>query len=157
MKKKALLLVILIFGVLMYSGCGSNPLVLDTDTAAQSLLNNLTFSDELTKISAETMSRIYSVEAADVVKSAVYISTGATAEEIAVFEAADAEAASRIKTALSQRIQEQQEAYQNYNPQELDKLSKAILQSRDNYVILCVAQDAEATKAQVEALLQGDK
>ena len=48
-------------------------------------------------------------------------SGGATAEEIACFEAKDSDSAAKIKTALENRIDSQKKAFENYQPQEMTK------------------------------------
>ena len=74
----------------------------------------------------------------------VYVSTGATAEEIAVFEAVDKEAAARIKEAVLQRAAEQEATFRDYLPAEVPKLQKAVPLCGGPLCDFCVSNHNEA-------------
>ncbi len=76
-------------------------------------------------------------------KCAVYLGTGATAEEIAVFKAKSADAAKAIAEAFSARRDSQITAYKNYVPAEVPKLERAIVQSRGVYAVYVTAAEAD--------------
>ena len=82
---------------------------------------------------------------------AVYIGTGATAEEIAVLDATSDEAAQRIYEALQKRVERQREDFEDYVPAELQKLEDPVLEKNGVQVVLCISDDNEAA----QALLQG--
>ena len=64
----------------------------------------------------------------------VYVSSTATAEEIAVFEAKDSAAASRLETIVNTRVQEQKDIYADYAPLEVSRLEKAVIRKK---AIIC--------------------
>ena len=101
---------------------------------AHLLSETIAFQDSLTAVSDEMATVLYRLNEADVAAKKVYVSTGATAEEIAVFEAVDKEAAARIKEAVLQRAAEQEAAFRDYLPAEVPKLQKPYLYG-DRYVI----------------------
>ena len=82
-----------------------------------------------------------------------YISSGATAEEIAVFEAADKAAADRLYKAAQERVENQKTAFEDYVPAEMTKLGNPVLVKKGSFVVLCVADDAAAAKKIVDKAL----
>ena len=90
----------LLLGVSALAGCSKNEGTLDVQKAADALKAGVTFKDELAPPADAAFATLYDVKDEDVTKHAVYVSSGATAEEIAVFEAKDADAAARVKTAV---------------------------------------------------------
>ena len=76
-------------------------------------------------------------------------------EEIAVFEGKDEAAAGRIKTAVDQRIADQRAAFEDYNPEEQEKLSDPVIVTAGKYVILCVSNDNEAAKKCIDSYTKG--
>ena len=92
--------------------------------------------------------------AEDVVGQQVYVSTGATAEEIAVFEAVDADAAQRIEAAVLQRIADQKTSFEDYLPAELPRLEDPFLFVKGRYVVLCISDYNEEVEAELKELLK---
>ena len=72
--------------------------------------------------------------------------TGATAEELAVFETKDSAAAEALVEKLKTRNSDRIESYSTYIPAEVPKLEDAVMVSGGRYVVLCVAQDASAVR-----------
>ncbi|NLX91473.1 MAG: DUF4358 domain-containing protein [Firmicutes bacterium] len=138
------------------SGCNKPAaeieITLDVDECADVLLETIAFQDILTAVSDEMATTLYQISEQDAVKQKVYVSSGATAEEIAVFEAADAVAAKRIEKAVLQRVAEQQASFKDYLPAELPKLNDPFILVRDKYVILCISDDNEKVKTKLDRL-----
>lgn len=136
------------------ASCGQSATV-DVEAAADTLYHNITFEDTMEPLDASMLSSIYSdVQSDDIVKSKVYTSTTATAEEIAVFEAKDAAAASRLETIVNNRIQEQKDIYADYAPLEVSRLEKAVVRKEGNYLFFCVAADKDKVESEIDALLK---
>ena len=93
----------------------------------------------------------YGIDQKDVQQGAAYVSTGATAEEIAVFSCTDDSAAQRVESALKQRVDSQKQSYVDYVPKEMTKLNDAVLIRRGNLVALCISND----NATAKQLIQG--
>lgn len=79
--------------------------------------------------------------------------TGATAEELAVFETKDADAAAALVQKLEARNADRIESYSSYIPEEVPKLENAVILSGGRYVVLCVAKDASAVREAAEKAL----
>ena len=119
----------------------------DPAATANALLASEAFSESLVSIDQDIACMLYGIDEDTVTGSAVYGSTGATAEEIAVFAFADADGAAAGKAALETRISEQKIALESYQPAELVKLDAALIEQRGNSVLMVVAADQEAAKA----------
>ncbi len=142
--------------VLLFTGCGAKPakVSIDAVSLADTLSQNIAFEDSMSVLEQEIMLDIFGIDGALVKNQKVYVSTGATAEEIAVFESHDKESANEIYKALSKRIEDQKLAFENYVPKELAKLSDAVLQQRENYIILCISNDSQTAKSIIEDHIQ---
>lgn len=146
-KRKLLMLaaaLVLIIGIL--TGCNGNTAVtIDTEALADNLYSQVTWKDQLGEIDLDKALSLYGISADAVASGKVYMGTNATAEEIAVLEAASADQVAVIKAGLEARIEAQLTSFQSYNVAEVPKLENPVLQTKGSYVILCVCDDkAEA-------------
>lgn len=135
---------------LLAVGCsdGGAGRAVDVQQVADGLIQSVKFQDQMSALKQETAVKLYGFEAGDVVKAGVYESTGATAEEVAAFEAKDAAAAGRVKEKVEERIEAQRAGFKDYQPAEMAKLEDPVVVAKGNYVILCVSDDnAGAQKA----------
>lgn len=123
-------------------GC-SEKKELDIDKLSEELLSGGVFSETLEPVELDILGYIYDVSEDDYAEAAVYCSSGATADELAIFKAKDADAAKRIAEAAQQRIEEQIRGFKNYVPAEVPKLEKAYQTTYGDYVLLCVSTDPE--------------
>lgn len=117
--------------------------VVDVTAVADQLKNDITYVDGLTELSPEMVEKLFGLaQGTDYKAGKVYVgSGGATAEEIACFEANDADGATKIKETLEQRIESQKVAFENYQPQEMDKLNSPVLVVKGNNVFMCISDD----------------
>ena len=145
MKNKLCLLLVILLAVSIFAGCGGKNTAIDFDpqVAADSLLAGDAFSDILSPVSPEIAATLYGIDKADINSCSVYCSTGATAEEIAVFRCTDEAAAAKVEQAAHDRIQAQKDAYVSYAPQEIPKLDNAAVRKAGSYVVLVVAAKYE--------------
>ena len=123
---------------------------LDPAALADSLASGLTFQDQLTPLDGDAAMNIYGLDNTSVVQLKVYVSTGATAEEIAVIETAGGDAAETVKAALEKRVEDQKLAFESYQPKEMTKLGDPLIETRGKYVILCLSDDNEAARALID-------
>lgn len=137
------------------SGCQTTgeQVELDVAACAQKLFETIAFEDTLTPVDEKMASILYQTAAADVVTQQLYVSTGATAEEIAVFEAVDVEAAERIKTAVLQRAAEQESSFRDYLPAEVPKLQNSYVHLAGRYVFFCISNHNDEAEAVVTQIL----
>ena len=144
-------------GALLLTGCSGKDggdIKLDVDKTADGLKAAVPFNDEMTAIEESVIYRLYDIDKEDVLKAKLYTGTAATAEEIAVFEAKDKDAAGRIYKAVQGRIADQKEGFEDYHPEEMTKLNAPYLEQTGKYVVLCLSDDNAKAKAEVDKQLK---
>lgn len=141
---KKLAVVILSLCAVMLSGCSKKEITVDPTELANSLLEQVKFVDSMTKLDKEAVAKLYGIKGELLESQAVYISTGATAEEIAILKATDEKNADTLYQALETRIEDQKTAFEDYVPAEMKKLEDPILIKKGNYVICCISNDNES-------------
>ncbi len=156
--KHLILTLMIITNTIALCACGSSttnsdevttstsPVALDLVAIGQELVNGNVFGDALEPIDASYIEMLMKIAPTEYTTAIINMSSGATAERFALFEAADNTAALALKDKCDQHIAEQIEAYAGYMPAELDKLNNATVAVYDKYVVLCVAEkytDAE--------------
>lgn len=135
MRKAVLLWVVLL--ALVVSACGGKTQAVDVNQLASELLEQVDFEDELTELDESMVSALYGVEGAQEQK--VYLSSGATAEEVAVFRFATEEEAQAALAVLEQRLESRRTDFANYMPDEAARLDNAVLECSGCCVALCVS------------------
>ena len=145
MKKKiAAIMFLIMLGTL--AGCSKEKKedrVIDVHTMAQSLLNDITYEDQLTKVEGNMFQMIYGISQEDIEEYEAYVSTGATAEEIAVIKAKDEATAESMEEKLTERVEAQKNSFANYIPKEVEKLEEAVVYQEGVYVVLSISNDDE--------------
>ena len=134
--------------ITMLAGCGSKEastkdseenktVTVDIESLADKLATDITYEDTLEQVDDDTIG--FYVDVADGVKSVMYMGTsGKTAEEVAVFEATDEDTAIQMKENVQTFLDDQGESFQDYIPEEADRVENAVLVQNGNYVVLCV-------------------
>lgn len=133
--------------VVSLSACSKKGTMKDIEvgTLAESLRNDIVYEDELSSIDLETAEAIYDITDIKLADSAIYVGSGGTAEEIAVFQCETEEDAKKLETVLKSRVEEQTESFRDYVPKELEKLEKAVIVVKGKYAMLSVSnEDAKA-------------
>jgi hypothetical protein len=139
---------VFLFLLLLFTGCGKKALSpIDLQAFSSDMLGSGAFTEQLTAVDPDIGSSFYNIPEADFTQALFFFSSGATAEELALFEAVDEEAALRIKAAVENRIAAQKIAFESYVPAEVPKLDKAVVYTRGTTVILYVADLYDAAKA----------
>lgn len=147
--KKSRLTAVLAALVILTAGCGGDKAKeIDAKALAGSLLSEVTYEDELQELSEQMAAMQFDTE--DGVKIYLYMGGGATAEEVAVFEAPDEEAAKKQLDHVKDFVDDQIETERDYRPEEVKRLEAAVLERRGKYVILCVSSDSDKAKDIIE-------
>ncbi len=132
---------VLVLALLTLCACGGKEPEAFDPAGAQDLLTSGAFSEELEAIDGEVACALYGIDPETVTDCAVYGSTGATAEELAVFVCADEEGAKAVETQLTTRVADRTADMVGYIPLEVPKLQEAVVERRGVSVILVVAND----------------
>ena len=126
----------------------------DVSAAADRFKNEIKWVDSLNELESGMIEKVIGVSADLYSKGKVYIgSGGATAEEIAVFEAKDTDSAEKIMDAYKKRIEAQKKAFENYQPKELDKLNDPLLTCAKQYVFVCISDERSKAMEIVSELI----
>ena len=145
MKKKNIflkLVAICSMASVLLLGCGSSsPVSVDTAALTTSLTSYISYDNELSELSEDDITNYVTVE--DGVKGVMYMSSGSTTEEVAVFTAPDEATASTMKNNVQEFLNDQKTSFEDYIPEEAQRIDDAVLVVNGNYVILCVSGDSD--------------
>lgn len=152
MKKKiviiGIILIIIIIGVcikFVFSDTNTE-ITLDMPKLAEELINAQIFEDQLNEVDKESIIKKYNLNAEKIKNVDAYVRTGATAEEILIMELLDKEDISETKKIMETQIEERKLDFQDYLPKEVFKLENYILESKGNYIVLCISNDSDKAK-----------
>lgn len=148
MRKKGYIIiiaVILIIAIAIFIFKNTNKeITIDIDKLSENIIKNVEFEDEMNITDAETVKKLYNIDNA--ISEKVYLSSGATAEEVAIFEFESKENAKEAVEKVNERIENQKSSYSGYAPKEVKRLEDAILIQKDKYIVFCVTEDENARK-----------
>lgn len=134
--------------VLFVAGCSSSVKTIDAAELAKSLASEITYDDTLEELDADEIAMY--VEVPDDVSAVMYMGSGSTAEEVAVFTAPDEDTAKTMLGNVQSFLDDQAESFQDYVPEETKRVGNAVLEQKGNYVILCVSGDSDSAKKVIE-------
>ena len=141
--------------LLLLPGCsGTGTASADVQKLADGLISGVKFQDQMSALGQNAAVKLFGLEAGDVAKAAAYESTGATAEEVAAFEAKDEAAAGRVKQKVEERIETQRAGFKDYQPAEMEKLKNPVVVAKGKYVVLCVSDDDAAAEKVIDSQLK---
>ncbi len=161
--KKIALVLLAILTLFVGASCGKTETAVDgtaaetaaaqPQTAAQwldMLAEKVPFDDAMQSV-PERAASVYGILDEDGYTGdcALYISTMATPEEIAVFRADDALSTDDLTQLALARLERQKESFTDYAPAEMPKLESAVVRTCGDFVIVCVCAD----NAKAQALL----
>lgn len=138
----ATLTAVLMLFTLFSCGGKETSAAVDLQNLAETLLADGKFDDALAQIDDDTVTMLYGIDNA--AEQVVYIGSGATPEEIALFSFATAAEAEAGFALAQMRIADQKEAFTDYNAWEMPKLEDAVVKQYGTYVVLCVSGDSRA-------------
>ena len=145
-----------VFACAVLASCGSQneDIQADINALAEELNTGITYQDPLAKLDDDMVGMLYSVDGL-VDASVVYMGSGATAEEIAVFDCVDAATAKdKVKPIVEEHVQSQSEAFENYVPEEVAKLNEAVVRQAGEYVVLSVSNDKDGANEIIDKYLK---
>ena len=148
MMKKTGLLAVLTAGVLLFAGCGGEAKTIDAQALAKSLATEIKYDDTLKELTADEISML--VDLPEDVDSVMYAGSGSTAEEVGVFTAQDSNQAKETMEDVQKYLDDQADSFQDYVPEETKRIGNAVLEQKNQYVVLCVSGDSDQAKEIIE-------
>ena len=145
--------VTMILTALLLCGCGGgSSKTLDVDELASSLVNDISYEEELVELDEEDIENYVDLE--DGVEAVMYMSGGSTSEEVAVFTAKDKATAAKQKSNVQTFLEDQKDSFADYIPQEAKRMEDAVLVTEGKYVILCVSGHSEEAHKIIDQALE---
>lgn len=135
------ILIIVVIGVIVVFTNDNKGITIDINDLSKDIIENIEFEDELNKVDNETASKLYDIN--DFTSQSVYMSSGATSEEIAIFEFEDKEVCKVALEKANKRIEEQKQNFKDYMPKEMKKLENAMIKNKNQYLIVCITNHPE--------------
>ena len=132
---------------LFSAGCGAAKTIGATELA-KALATEITYDDTLEKLEQDEISMYMDIP--EGVESVVYMGSGSTAEEVGVFTAKDSGAAKDTLDNVQDYLDDQQESFEDYKPEEAKRVGSTSLEQKGNYVILCVSADSDTARKVIE-------
>ena len=155
MVRKIMMLLVGVLAMCGLTGCGGSDsqevIQPDVHTLSGKLTDGVKFEDSVEEISLERALKYYGIDSSMVSDGDVYMSTGATAEEMAVFEASSAGSASVIFDRLTVRRDDSVKMYIGSKPADV---SNAVLYIHDNFVVYVVSDDSGAALGIIKEYLE---
>lgn len=121
-----------------------------TKEIAEKIEAEVGFKEKLNGVNDKLLASMYNVTAEDAVGGYVLTSSGATAEEIAVFEVKNSQQAKKLKSKLSDRVENKKRDFENYIPAEMTKLKDPCIAVSDKLVVLCISDNTDKAKKFLE-------
>ena len=147
--KKSGLTAVLAALALFAAGCGSNTVKeIDAQALADSLATEITYDDQLEAMGVELASVYFDLE--DDVTTSLYMGSGSTAEEVAVFDTPDEETARKQMEHVQAYLDDQAESFRDYIPEATKRVENAVLEQGGKYGILCVSGDPDKAEEIIE-------
>ncbi len=152
------LLVPMLLLTLLLGACGnSDATAAAVDLAAleQRLRTELEFTDEMMNLDDSLFARFYEFDLALATEHRITVSSGWTPEEIALFEARDAAAATAIEKGLEARRERQIERFTDYVPEERPKAEGAVICRSGRHVAYVACAKPEDARRIIQAVFGG--
>ncbi len=115
----------------------------DTDAIAQKIMGALDFEYEMNKVSEALIYSLYGIKTEMLDSAAIYMSTGAIADEVSVIEYSYENGVddSFIQSKISEHINERIGQMRDYNPDEVKKLERTIVLVKDGLAVIGVCNN----------------
>ncbi len=142
--KKNIFTLFLTISLVLLSACSSETNTQKNDvnleTMAKELTESNSFEEQLNRVDDKFAIKLYDINNV----SAVYLYTGsgATADELALFEFENENDAKEAVKSAQVRIDAQKESFAGYLPKELPKLDSAVIKTYGHYLVICVCTDS---------------
>lgn len=144
MKRIISLILFAVLCVLPFASCGEKDYNIDKAALAKALVDGGCFQDSMMEVPSQILK--YSYEVSEDVSAVLYRGTNATAEELTVLEAPDAEGAKAVLDSASAYLDTLAATYDKYNAAEAARIRNAIIIRRGRFVIACVCNDKAAAE-----------
>ena len=143
MHMKKLYLILCVGILLLLAGCTNT--TIDTAAMEETLVDQLTYSDQLYKVSDEFVENYIDLEPE--VTAVMYMGSGITADQLAIFTCPDPATAQLQEEHVRFFVEEQRASFANYIPVEAKRLEDGLVIRKGRYVFLSVSETPDVAKS----------
>lgn len=143
---------------LSLTGCGGDEKYISFDELYSSLSSSIDFSaSKMQKQGEAALNNYYYIDPNTLESYAIYMSDYATgnADEIAMFQVKEEDQVAAVKALINDRITDLKVRYEDYKPEEMDKINKAVIEEKGRYIFVVISPDAEKAKTIVKDAISG--
>ena len=137
-----ILLIIIIVAVIIFLQKNEVNIQINIEGLAEEIAKSSAFEDQLEKVDSEMTMQDYNFSTDEVAQLVSYQGSGASSEEIVILQVKGKNNINSVKEKMNTRLSERKEAFESYLPEEVGKIDNSILRVERNYIILCIANDA---------------
>ncbi len=123
----------------MLSACVQKELTLDTAAFSAAVQENVQFDSTLALAEESVAQTMFTLP--EGVQVELYIGSGSSADELAIFTCKDSAQAKETAEAVNAHLSDLKSAFEDYLPAEADKVNNAVLAEKGKYVVLCITSD----------------
>ena len=123
---------------------------IDYEKYAKDMITSVGFKDTLSAVKDNVIQRMYGIEEGEALGGLVYIGSGSTAEEFAIFETDSPKKAAAIGEKLKKRVENRKPDFESYKPEEMAKLNSPVVVVDENVAMLCISDNNEKAEAVME-------
>lgn len=124
------------------------------ETIFNELRDKITFADTMEIVTDDYSEMLLSISPEKYSDCILYMGSGATAEELLIFQTDSPEKSEQIVSDLNTHIEEQKAAFESYDPEELKILGESYVAASDTLVFCLVSQDTDAVKSYIDSYLK---
>ncbi len=145
-----LLFSLLLSLMLLLTGCGAEKdYALDETALATDLLENGSFACELYQVKEDRIADFITLDAPE--KEILCMGNGTYADSFGIFTLADTDAAKSALETVNTYLADLADSYQDYLPQEAEKVTNAVVLQKGRYVVFCICEDPESVQKEIES------
>lgn len=144
--------------VLSMAACGGKDKYISFDEVYTSLTNKIDLSaSKMQKQGEAALNNYYYIDPTTLESYAIYMSDYATgnADEIAMFQVKEENQVAAIKALINDRIADLKVRYEDYKPEEMDKINNAVIMEDGRYLFVAISPDAETAKTVLKNAISG--
>lgn len=143
---------------LSLAGCGGDEKYYSFDDIYSEVTSAVDFSaSKMQKQGEAALNNYYYIDPATLESYAIYMSDYATgnADEIAMFQVKDEDQVAAVKALINDRITDLKVRYEDYKPEEMDKLNNAVIVEEGRYIFVIISPNNDAAKEALKKVISG--
>lgn len=157
--KKIFLIVIIIIAliislIIIANMFSDKEITIQIEELAMELKNAPIFEDKLSEIDRDTIIKKYNFNNEKIEEIVSYVGTGATAEEILVMKVFNKNDINEMRVTIENKIEERKKDFEDYLPKEVSKLENYHIETRNNYIILCISNNDKEAKEIIDKYIK---